>query len=88
MHGDTHYTLTAITRSLHLLSIAPTTSSFAKAGCFACTNNRRPNSLPCAARAKGIPVDEKAMNANVFLQITSTINPVALEGAAALGGAG
>ena len=39
-----------------------------------------------AARAKGIAVDEKASHERI-LQITSTINPVALEGAAALGGA-
>ncbi len=39
-----------------------------------------------AARAKGIPVDEKAAHERL-LQITLTINPTALEGAAALGGA-
>jgi ankyrin repeat protein len=42
--------------------------------------------VQAAARAKGIAVDEKAFRERL-MQITSTINPVALEGAAALGGA-
>ena len=59
---------------------------FHKAGCFACHEQPAAEFAAAAARAKGIPVDEKASHERI-LQITSTINPVALEGAAALGGA-
>ncbi len=60
---------------------------FNKAGCFACHEQPPAEFAAAAARAKGIPVDEKASATNAFCQITSTINAVALEGAAALGGA-
>ena len=59
---------------------------FQKSGCFACHEQPPAEFAAAAARAKGIPVDEKASHERI-LQITSTINPVALEGAAALGGA-
>lgn len=78
-------TLTAITRSLHLLD-RTNDQFFHKAGCFACHEQPPSEFAAAAARAKGIPVDEKAEHERL-LQITSTINPVALEGAAALGGA-
>src|SRR5580692_1459817 len=75
----------AITRSLHLLD-RTNDQFFHKAGCFACHEQPPSEFAAGAARAKGIPVDEKAEKERL-LQITSTINPVALEGAAALGGA-
>jgi hypothetical protein len=59
---------------------------FKKSGCFACHEQPPAEFATAAARAKGIPVDEKASHDRIQ-QITSTINPVALEGAAALGGA-
>ena len=59
---------------------------FKKSGCFACHEQPPAEFAAAAARAKGIPVDEKASHERIR-QITSTINPVALEGAAALGGA-
>ena len=78
-------TRTAIARSMHLLE-STTDQFFKKSGCFACHEQPPAEFAAAAARAKGIPVDEKASHERV-LQITSTINPVALEGAAALGGA-
>ncbi len=59
---------------------------FHKSGCFACHEQPAAEFAASAARAKGIAVDEKASYERIR-QITSTINPVALEGAAALGGA-
>ncbi len=76
---------TAITRSVQLLD-RTNDQFFHKAGCFACHEQPAAEIAIAAARAKGIPVDEKASHERI-LQITSTINPVALEGAAALGGA-
>jgi N-acyl-D-amino-acid deacylase len=75
----------AIARSLRLLD-STTDQFFHKSGCFACHEQPPGEFAAAAARAKGIPVDEKASHERV-LQITSTINPSALEGAAALGGA-
>jgi ankyrin repeat protein len=76
---------TAVTRSIQLLE-RTNDQFFHKAGCFACHEQPAAEFAAAAARAKGIPVDEKASQERI-LQITSTINPVALEGAAALGGA-
>jgi len=76
---------TAVTRSLQLLD-RTNDQFFHKAACFACHEQPAAEFAAAAARAKGIPVDEKASHERI-LQITSTINPVALEGAAALGGA-
>jgi ankyrin repeat protein len=78
-------TRTAIGRSMQLLE-STTDQFFKKSGCFACHEQPPAEFAAAAARAKGIAVDEKASHERV-LQITSTINPVALEGAAALGGA-
>ena len=75
----------AITRSVQLLE-RTSDQFFHKSGCFACHEQPAAEFASAAARAKGIPVDEKASHERI-LQITSTINPVALEGAAALGGA-
>ena len=76
---------TAITHSVQLLE-RTSDQFFHKSGCFACHEQPAAEFASAAARAKGIPVDEKAEHERI-LQITSTINPVALEGAAALGGA-
>jgi hypothetical protein len=76
---------TAITRGLTLLDHTAG-QFFHKSGCFACHEQPPAEFAAAAARAKGIPVDEKAERERL-LQITSTINPAALEGAAALGGA-
>jgi ankyrin repeat protein len=78
-------TRAAITRSIHLLE-RTNDQFFHKAGCFACHEQPPAEFASAAARVKGIPVDEKAERERL-LQITSTINPVQLEGAAALGGA-
>src|SRR5580704_1365668 len=78
-------TRTAIARSMDLLE-RTSDRFFKKSGCFACHEQPPAEFAAAAARAKGIPVDEKASHERI-LQITSTINPVALEGAAALGGA-
>lgn len=78
-------TRTAITRSLDLLD-RTSEQFFHKAACFACHEQPPAEFAAAAARAKGIPVDEKASQARIA-QITATINPFALEGAAALGGA-
>ncbi len=76
---------TAVTRSMRLLEHT-SDQFFHKSGCFACHEQPPAEFAAAAARAKGIAVDEKASHERI-LQITSTINPVALEGAAALGGA-
>ena len=76
---------TAIARSMRLLD-RTTDQFFHKSGCFACHEQPPAEFAAAAARAKGLPVDEKASHERI-LQITSTINPAALEGAAALGGA-
>ena len=76
---------TAVARSMILLE-STTQKFFGKSGCFACHEQPPAEFAAAAARAKGIAVDEKASRERI-LQITSTINPVALEGAAALGGA-
>ena len=65
---------TAITRSMRLLD-STTDQFFHKSGCFACHEQPPAEFAAAAARAKGIPVDEKASHERV-LQITSTINPV------------
>jgi ankyrin repeat protein len=80
--GDTR---AAITRSIQLLEHT-SDQFFHKSGCFACHEQPAAEFVAAAARAKGIAVDEKASYERIR-QITSTINPVALEGAAALGGA-
>jgi ankyrin repeat protein len=84
-------TRTAITRSVQLLE-RTNDQFFKKAGCFACHEQPPALFAAAAARAKGITAYEDAAKADQafherLLQITSTINPVALEGAAALGGA-
>ena len=76
---------TAVARSVRLLE-RTNDQFFHKAACFACHEQPPSEFAATAARAKGIPVDEKAEHERL-LQITSTINAVALEGAAALGGA-
>ncbi|HEY2845583.1 MAG TPA: ankyrin repeat domain-containing protein, partial [Bryobacteraceae bacterium] len=76
---------TAVTRSIQLLE-RTNDQFFHKSACFACHEQPPTEFATAAARAKGIPVDEKAAHERVQ-QITLTINPVALEGAAALGGA-
>jgi ankyrin repeat protein len=78
-------TRTAITRSIQLLE-RTSDQFFHKSGCFACHEQPAAEFAAAAARVKGIAVDEKASYERIR-QITSTINPVALEGAAALGGA-
>ncbi len=78
-------TRTAIELSIHLLD-STSDQFFKKSGCFACHEQPPAEFAAAAARAKGIPVDEKASHDRIQ-QIASTINPVALEGAAALGGA-
>ena len=76
---------TAITRSIHLLE-RTSDQFFHKSGCFACHEQPAAEFAAAAARVKGIPVDENASHERL-LQITLPINPVQLEGAAALGGA-
>jgi ankyrin repeat protein len=78
-------TRTAVTRSVQLLE-RTNDQFFHKAACFACHEQPPTEFATAAARAKGIPVDENAAHERVR-QMTLTINPVALEGAAALGGA-
>jgi ankyrin repeat protein len=78
-------TRTAITRSIQLLE-RTSDEFFHKSACFACHEQPAAEFAAAAARAKGIPVDEKASHERL-LQITLPINPVQLEGAAALGGA-
>jgi ankyrin repeat protein len=78
-------TRAAITRSVQLLE-RTNDQFFHKSACFACHEQPAAEFAAAAARAKGIPVDEKASHERLQ-QITLTINPVALEGAAALGGA-
>ena len=76
---------TAVARSLRLLD-STNDQFFHKSGCFACHEQPPAEFAAAAARAKGIPVDEKVSRQRV-LQMTSTINLATLEGAAALGGA-
>ncbi|HEX5226834.1 MAG TPA: ankyrin repeat domain-containing protein [Bryobacteraceae bacterium] len=76
---------TAVTRSVQLLE-RTNDQFFHKSGCFACHEQPAAEFAVSAARAKGIPVDENASRERVHL-LASSINPVALEGAAALGGA-
>jgi len=78
-------TRTAITRSLALLE-RTNDQFFHKAACFACHEQPPTTFATAAARAKGIAVDDKAFSERLR-QMTFTINPAALEGAAALGGA-
>ena len=78
-------TRTAIARSIRLLD-STSDRFFKKSGCFACHEQPPAEFAAAAARARGIPVDENASHERIR-QIASTINPVALEGAAALGGA-
>lgn len=82
---DTPDTRTAITRSVQLLD-RTNDQFFKKSGCFACHEQPAATFAAAAAKARGIDVNEKAFEERL-LQITSTINPVQLEGAAALGGA-
>jgi len=89
--ADPPDTRTAITRSVQLLEHTGD-QFFKKAGCFACHEQPPALFAVAAARAKGISAYDSAEKADQafqqrLLQITSTINPVALEGAAALGGA-
>jgi len=76
---------TAVARSVQLLEHT-NDQFFHKAGCFACHEQPAAEFAVSAARAKGIAVDENAAHERIR-QITSQMNPVALEGAAALGGA-
>jgi len=76
---------TAVTRGIQLLE-RTSDQFFHKSGCFACHEQPPAEFAAAAARAKGIPVDEKASHDRQW-QITLTMNPVQLEGAAALGGA-
>jgi len=76
---------TAITRSVQLLE-RTNHQFFHKAGCVACHEQPAAEYAVSAARSKGIAVDENASRERIR-QITGTINPVTLEGAAALGGA-
>ena len=85
LSGDPVDARTAVTRSVQLLEHT-NDQFFHKAACFACHEQPPTEFAAAAARAKGIAVDEKAAHERVQ-QITLTINPVALEGAAALGGA-
>jgi ankyrin repeat protein len=78
-------TRAALTRSIQLLE-RTSDQFFHKSACFACHEQPAAEFAVAAARAKGIPVDEKASHERL-LQITLPINPVQLEGAAALGGA-
>ncbi|HEY7387463.1 MAG TPA: ankyrin repeat domain-containing protein [Bryobacteraceae bacterium] len=78
-------TRTAIARSVQLLDHT-NDQFFHKSACFACHEQPPATFAAAAARAIGIPVDEKASHERL-LQITLPINPVQLEGAAALGGA-
>ena len=75
----------AITRSVQLLERTDD-QFFHKSACFACHEQPPAEFAVAEARAKGIPVDEKAEHERL-LQITLPVNPSALEGAAALGGA-
>jgi ankyrin repeat protein len=75
----------AITRSMQLLE-RTSDQFFHKSGCFACHEQPPAEFAAAAARAKGIPVDEKASHDRQW-QTMLTMNPVQLEGAAALGGA-
>jgi len=75
----------AITRSMQLLE-RTSDQFFHKSGCFACHEQPPAEFAAAAARAKGIPVDEKASHDRQW-QTTLSMNPVQLEGAAALGGA-
>jgi ankyrin repeat protein len=85
LSDETPDTRAAITRSIQLLE-RTNDQFFHKSACFACHEQPAAEFAAAAARAKGIPVDEKASHERLQ-QITLTINPVALEGAAALGGA-
>jgi ankyrin repeat protein len=78
-------TRAAITRSMQLLE-RTSDQFFHKSGCFACHEQPPAEFAAAAARAKGIPVDEKASHDRQW-QTMLTMNPVQLEGAAALGGA-
>jgi ankyrin repeat protein len=78
-------TRTAITRSVQLLE-RTNDQFFHQSACFACHEQPPATFAAAAAHAIGIPVDEKASHERL-LQITLPINPVQLEGAAALGGA-
>lgn len=85
MARDPVDTRTAVARSVQLLERTDD-QFFHKSGCFACHEQPPAEFAAAAARAKGIPVNENAERERLR-QITFTINPVALEGAAALGGA-
>ncbi len=63
---------TAVARSMRLLD-STTDQFFHKSSCFACHEQPPAEFAAAAARAKGIPVDEKVSHQRV-LQITSTIN--------------
>ncbi len=76
---------TAVQRSVSLLERA-TSQFFGKASCFACHEQPAASFAVGAARAKGITIDEKAVNER-WAQITTALNGGQLEGAAPLGGA-
>jgi ankyrin repeat protein len=78
-------TRAAVTRSVQLLE-RTNDQFFHKSACFACHEQPPTEFAVAAARGRGIPVDENAEHERT-LQITLPINPVQLEGAAALGGA-
>lgn len=85
LSGEIADTRAAITRSVQLLEHT-SDQFFHKSGCFACHEQPAAEFAASAARAKGIPVDEKASHDRIW-QMTLSMNPVQLEGAAALGGA-
>jgi ankyrin repeat protein len=75
----------AVQRSVSLLE-RTTTQFFGKAACFACHEQPAASFAVGAARAKGIPIDEKAATER-WAQLTSALNGSQLEGAAPLGAA-
>ena len=85
LSGQAGDTRAAITRSIQLLEHT-SDQFFRKSGCFACHEQPAAEFAAAAARSKGIPVDEKASHDRIW-QMTLSMNPVQLEGAAALGGA-
>ncbi|HEX4133793.1 MAG TPA: ankyrin repeat domain-containing protein [Bryobacteraceae bacterium] len=76
---------TAVSRSLALLD-RTNDQFFHKSGCVACHEQPPATFAAAAARSKGFSIDDKAFTERLR-QITTTINPIQLEGAAALGGA-
>jgi ankyrin repeat protein len=75
----------AVQRSVSLLERA-TSQFFTRGNCFACHEQPAAAFAVGAARAKGIPIDEKAAGERAA-QLTAALNGSQLEGAAPLGGA-